>query len=117
MTEQGYAACMRHRVQMADGTDVIRIAGFSSVDSDKCFCTYAEGSRYHEYGISTGSILLCEEEAPIEDGDLVLVNVEGTPTIFQYRRDCKIKQDGEKRILHNKAKAYAKIIGSFNIYC
>lgn len=44
MTEQGYAACMRHRIQMADDTDIIKIAGFASVDSDKCFCTFAEGN-------------------------------------------------------------------------
>ena len=33
-----------------------------------------------------------------------------------YLKDRKINEDGDKRILHNKSKAYAKVIGSFNFF-
>lgn len=94
----------------------IQIDHFSDLKPEKCFCTFAEGHRYYEHGIATGSVLLCQRKAIINDGDLVLVDVDGILTIYQYRRDRKIKSDGEKRILHNKSKAYAKILGSFNIF-
>ena len=117
MSEFNAANCMYHPVRMAAGTDAIEITGFSDLDRERCFCTFAEGSRYHEHGISTGSVLFCQRKAPIVDGDLFLVDVDGVLTIYQYRKDRKIKADGEKRILHNKSKAYAKILGSFNIFC
>lgn len=117
MTNYDSSPCTRHPIRVADTSGAFEISGFSGVKYDKCFCTFAEGSRYHEHGISTGSMLLCQCGAPISDGDLVLVDVEGTLTIYQYRRDRKIKQDGDKRILHNKSKAYAKILGAFNIFC
>lgn len=116
MYEPNDAACPCHPVRMAVGADAIEIAGFPGIDQKRCFCTFAEGSRYHEHGISTGSMLLCQRKAPIGDGDLVLVDVDGVLTIYQYRRDRRVKEDGEKRILHNKSKAYAKILGLFNIF-
>ena len=36
--------------------------------------------------------------------------------LYLYLKDRKVKADGEKRILHNKSKAYAKVLGSFNFY-
>jgi len=98
------------------GPNAIQIEGLPTMKFQKCFCIYASGHRYHEFGISAGSLLLCQRGAVINDGDLVLVDVEDVLTIYQYRKDRKIKQDGEKRILHNKSKAYAKILGAFNIY-
>ena len=41
---------------------------------------------------------------------------DGAFTIYLYLKDRKIKEDGDKRILHNKSKAYAKVIGSFNFF-
>lgn len=116
MYELNAAACPCHPVRVAADADAIEITGFTGIDQKRCFCTFAEGSRYHEHGISTGSMLLCQRKAPISDGDLVLVDVDGVLTIYQYRKDRRVKEDGEKRILHNKSKAYAKILGSFNIF-
>lgn len=117
MSEFNAATHLYHPVQMAVGADAIEITGFSGLNREACFCTFAEGSRYLEHGISTGSMLFCQRKAPIDDGDLVLVDVDGVLTIYQYRKNRKIKADGEKRILHNKSKAYAKILGSFNVFC
>lgn len=97
-------------------SNAIQIEGLPPMKHKNCFCIYAGGHRYHDYGISTGSLLFCQRGAAISDGDLVLVDVEGVLTIYLYRKDRKIKQDGEKRILHNKSKAFAKILGAFNIY-
>ena len=52
--------------------------------------------------------------AAINDGDLIIVKEDGSFAIYLYLKDRKIKEDGDKRILHSKSKAYAKVIGSFN---
>ena len=41
---------------------------------------------------------------------------DGSFAIYLYLKDRKIKEDGDKRILHSKSKAYAKVIGSFNFF-
>ena len=76
----------------------------------------ADGHRYHEYGISTGSVLFCQRGAAINDGDSIIVKEDGAFALYLYLKDRKVKADGEKRILHNKSKAYAKVIGSFNFF-
>ena len=58
-----------------------------------------------------------QNDAQISDGDLVLVDEDGVPTIFLYQKSRKKKPIGEQRILHDKSRAFAKILGSFNIYC
>ena len=95
----------------------LQIEGLQPIDQRKCFCVYAEGSRYLEYGISTGSLLVCLHDVEIQDGDLVLVDEGGVPTIFLYQKSRKKKPTDEQRILHDKSRAFAKILGSFNIYC
>ena len=40
----------------------------------------------------------------------------GAFALYLYLKDRKVKADGEKRILHNKSKAYAKVLDSFNFY-
>ena len=107
----------RNTFRLVEGSDILQIAGFSKLNPDKCFCTFAEGNHYHEQGIATGSLLLCQNGARISDGDLVLVDEGGVPTIFLYQKSRKKKPTGEQRILHDKSKAFAKILGSFNIYC
>ena len=79
----------RHPI-LSNGYGSIQIDGFSGLIPKKCFCIMADGHRYQEHGISTGSVLFCQRAAEIKDG--------------------------EKRILHNKSKAYAKVLGSFNFY-
>ena len=53
---------------------------------------------------------------PKKGGDLIVVKENGTFALYLYLKDRKVKADGEKRILHNKSKAYAKVLGSFNFY-
>ena len=98
----------------SDGCLLIR--GFHDTDIDACFCIKAYGSRYHEYGIADNSLLYCSTNSPVSDGDLVLVFDEGVPTLYQYRKDKKITQDGNKRILHDRRRIHAKVLGSFNFY-
>ena len=47
---------------------------------------------------------------------LIVVKENGAFALYLYLKDRKVKADGEKRILHNKSKAYAKVLGSFNFY-
>lgn len=115
MTKEVQTINAKHPI-LANGSSSIQIEGFSGLNTKKCFCIMAEGHRYQEYGISTGSILLCQQSAPIGDSDLVVVKEDGAFALNLYLKDRKIEVDGEKRILHNKSKAYAKVIGSFNFY-
>lgn len=105
----------RHPI-LSNGYGSIQIDGFSGLTPKKCFCIMADGHRYHEYGISTGSLLLCQRGAAINDGELIIVKEDGAFAIYLYLKDRKIKEDGDKRILHSKSKAYAKVIGSFNFF-
>lgn len=105
----------RHPI-LTNENGAIQIAGFEGTNADKCFCIMADGHRYHDHGISTGSVLLCEQYAPIRDGDLVVVEENGVFSLYLYLKNQEIQADGEKRILHNKSKAYAKVLGSFNFY-
>ena len=57
-----------------------------------------------------------QRAAEINDGDLIVVKENGAFALYLYLKDRKVKADGEKRILHNKSKAYAKVLGSFNFY-
>lgn len=105
----------KHTVSVNSKGDIL-ITGFTNAKNEKCFCIMADGHRYHEYGISTGSLLLCQRGTAINDGDLIIVKEDGAFTIYLYLKDRKINEDGDKRILHNKSKAYAKVIGSFNFF-
>ena len=105
----------RHPI-LINGYGSIQINGFSGLIPKKCFCIMADGHRYQEHGISTGSVLFCQRAAEINDGDLIVVKENGAFALYLYLKDRKVKADGEKRILHNKSKAYAKVLGSFNFY-
>ena len=105
----------RHPI-LSNGYGSIQIDGFSGLIPKKCFCIMADGHRYQEHGISTGSVLFCQRAAEINDGDLIVVKENGAFALYLYLKDRKVKADGKKRILHNKSKAYAKVLGSFNFY-
>ena len=62
----------RHPV-LSNGYGSIQIDGFSGLTPKKCFCIMAEGYRYQEHGISTGSVLFCQRAVEINDGDLIVV--------------------------------------------
>ena len=95
---------------------MIMIDGYGSVDMDACFTIVAYGQRYHEYGIADNSLLYCCETMNVNDGDLVLAFDGETPTLYQYREDRAIAEDGEKRILHDRTRIHAKVLGSFNFF-
>ena len=57
----------------------------------------ADGHRYQEHGISTGSVLFCQRAAEINDGDLIVVKENGAFALYLYLKDRKVKADGEKR--------------------
>lgn len=86
----------KHTVSGNNKGDIL-ITGFANVENKKCFCIMADGHRYHEYGISTGSLLLCQRGAAINDGDLIIVKEDGSFAIYLYLKDRKIKEDGDKQ--------------------
>lgn len=94
----------------------LMITGFQGIDVDACFCIKAYGHRYHEYGIADDSLLYCCKTSKVSDGDLVIVFEEDVPTLFQYRKSKKITQDGEKRIINDRKRIHAKVLGSFNFF-
>lgn len=94
----------------------ISIEGFEGIDARNCFCIIAQGHRYHEHGITNGSVLLCCKNVEARDGDLVVVRERNRLAVYQYRTDPKVKVDGEKRILHDASEIHAKVLGSFNFY-
>ena len=94
----------------------INIAGFDGIRMENCFCIIADGHRYHEHGIATGSVLFCCKGMEVADGDLVVVKEKNRLAVYLYRTDPNIKADGEKRILHDPSAIHAKVLGSFNFY-
>ena len=96
--------------------NAISIEGFEGIDARNCFCIVAQGHRYYEHGIATGSILLCCKNVEAKDGDLVMVKEKNRLAVYQYRTDPNVKVDGEKRILHDPSIIHAKVLGSFNFY-
>ena len=80
----------KHTVSVNSKGDIL-ITGFTNAKNEKCFCIMADGHRYHEYGISTGSLLLCQRGAAINDGDLIIVKEDGAFTIYLYLKDRKIE--------------------------
>lgn len=95
---------------------MLLIDGYQDVDMDACFIIVAHGHHYHEYGIADNSLLYCCKTKKVSDGDLVLTYEKEGPTLHQYRKDKSIKVDGEKRILHDRRRIYAKVLGSFNFF-
>lgn len=101
---------------LCSGYNSIQIDGFVGLNMDQCFCIVANGHRYLDHGIITGSVLFCQRSAPIKDRDLVVVDEGNGFSVYLYLRDRQVSEVGSKRILHNKSKAYAKVLGSFNFY-
>lgn len=106
----------RQHTVSADQRGTFLIDGFQGINTEDCFCIVAQGTRYHEYGIANNSLLYCCKTAKAIDGDLVIVFDGDVPTIYQYREDVAITQDGEKRILHDRNRIHAKVLGSFNFF-
>lgn len=115
MSEDAVALNFQHPF-LCTGYNSILIDGFVGVNMDKCFCIVANGQRYLDHGITTGSILFCQRSAPIKDRDLVVVEENNGFAVYLYLKNRQISEIESKRILHNKSKAYAKVLGSFNFY-
>ena len=92
------------------------IGGFEGPIIENCFLMSAFGSRYHDYGIADNSLLLCSPDAPLADMDLVIAEENGGPAVFVFSKDRSYSSDGRKRILHDKSRIQAKILGAFNFY-
>ena len=103
-----------HSVQVGEDGSML-IHGYD-LDPENSFLMQAFGHRYHDYGIADGSYLLCSPTKIPKSGDLVIVMVEGTPTVYLYRPRSKEDMDGEKRILKTKNDVYATILCSLNFY-
>lgn len=84
----------RHPI-LSNGYGSIQIDGFSGLIPKKCFCIMADGHRYQEHGISTGSVLFCQRAAEINDGDLIVVKENGAFALYLYLKDRKVKADGK----------------------
>lgn len=104
-----------HGMRMHE-TNSIEICGFSNLTEENCFCVVAAGHRYHEFGIADGSVLLCSKAVTPQDGDIV-TTFDGTLfTIYVFRPGSMEAMDGEKRIIADRGKIYATVLGSFNYY-
>lgn len=92
------------------------VEGFESLDLDDCFAIVAYGKRYHDYGITDGSVLLCSKTLLPHENDLVLAIDDNVPTVYIYRPDSAVSFDGEKRILSDSKLIYATVICALNFY-
>lgn len=92
------------------------IGGYDGHIIENCFLMSAFGSRYHDYGIADNSLLLCSPDAPLADMDLVIAEENGGPAVFVFSKDRSYSSAGRKRILHDKSRIQAKILGAFNFY-
>lgn len=99
-----------------DKRHALMVYGYEGYIKDDWYAVPAFGHRYHEYGIADNSVLLCGPSEPINDGDLVIAEENGGLAVFVFSTDPSYVVDGEKRILHDKSLAQAKVMGSFNFY-
>lgn len=95
----------------------IFIGGYSNIEPEACFCSFAQGSHYEEFGIADNSMLFCCKSEPPKEGDLVISYTNDIPTvyIFQPGANTHEAEDG-KRIIGDPEKIFATIIGSFSFY-
>ena len=92
------------------------IEGFGGVDETQCFGIVAEGDRYHDYGICSGSYLYCCKTLVPQAGDLVISYLGGGPAVYLFRPGAENGMDGRKRIIGNAEQIYAVVVGAFNFY-
>ena len=84
---------------------------------DKCFVMVATGHHYHDYGITDGSRLFCVKTKSAKPGDLVLIMESvGKTAVYLYMPTRALPEGSGIRVLTDRTKIYAKIIGAFNFY-
>jgi hypothetical protein len=94
----------------------IHIDGFEDLVYEDCFSIMAAGHRYLDYGIADGSILLCSQSVVPQEEDIVLTDDNGVMTLYLFRPTSKEKTDGKKRVLSDRSRIKATVLGSFNYY-
>ena len=93
------------------------ITGYPEIDAESCICFEANGTRYQKYGITDGSILYCSRTAKVNDQDLVVVfEKRGKPVLYWFCEDKNAIAVDDVRILHDRSRIYAKVLGAFNFY-
>ena len=106
----------RHQIA-ATGAGDLYITGYAGVDAENCICFTANGTHYQKYGITDGSILYCSRNVEVYDEDLVVVfDAHNSPVLYWFREDRNITSDCGIRVLHDRSKVYAKVLGAFNFY-
>ena len=101
----------------ATATGDLFITGYPDIAAEDCICFEANGQRYQSFGITDGSILYCARNTQVHDKDLVIVfEKNGQPTLYCFFEDENVCVDSEMRILHDRSKIYAKVLGAFNFY-
>lgn len=111
-----YTLSSDHDMKVAVGGKLV-IEGMELPDARNCFTMTAAGHRYHNYGIADGSQLLCVKTKNANPGDLVLVLEEiGKTAVYLYKPTQPMPEGSEMRVLNDREKIYARIIGSFNFY-
>lgn len=107
----------QHHIISATSTGDLFITGYPEIAAECCICFEANGQHYQTFGITDGSILYCARNVPVSDKDLVIVfEKRGQPALYLFYEDESVSVDGEMRILHDRSKIYAKVLGAFNFY-
>ena len=107
----------QHHTIAATAEGDLYITGYPEIDAESCICFEAKGTRYQKYGITDGSILYCSRTAKVNDQDLVVVfEKRGKPALYWFREDKNAIAVDDVRILHDRSRIYAKVLGAFNFY-
>ena len=107
----------QHHTISATSTGDLFITGYPDIAAEDCICFEANGQRYKAFGITDGSILYCARNTQVHDKDLVIVfEKRGQPALYRFYEDDAVSVDGDMRILHDRSKIYAKVLGAFNFY-
>lgn len=109
--------CGQQHTIAATAEGDLYITGYPEIAAESCICFEAKGTRYQKYGITDGSILYCSRTAKVNDQDLVVVFEKcGRPAVYWFREDKNAIAVDDVRILHDRSRIYAKVLGAFNFY-
>lgn len=109
--------CGQQHTIAATAEGDLYITGYPEIDAESCICFEANGTRYQKYGITDGSILYCSRTAKVNDQDLVVVfEKRGKPALYWFCEDKNAIAVDDVRILHDRSRIYAKVLGAFNFY-
>jgi SOS-response transcriptional repressor LexA len=107
----------KHAIEWTHGD--LCIKGYADMDPSDgiCFMVQNDGQfHFLDYGITKNSVLFADKNAPLEDGDLVVVLDNGKPSVqlFRDQGHSQELQDGDAvPTITAPTRAYAKVLGSF----